>query len=890
MIRACKVNHLCNPLGFDLGQPVFSWKSDGEACRLVVARDSGLTDVLYDSDTAPLDPLCTQPDFPLEPRTRYYWTVGGQVQWFETAKLEEPWDAQWIGCDRSEKRHPIFSKTICPKKEVASARLYICGLGLYEASLNGRKLGHEYLTPFCNDYNSWVQYQTYDITDGLEPESILSVLLGNGWYGGRFGFETETDTPPFYGNDWKLLAEIRIRYTDGTEEVIGTDESWTVTRSNITFSNIYDGERLDNTLPALPAEKPFLCPAPKGKLTARVSPPVTAHEILPVKQVIHTPAGETVMDFGQNMAGIFRIRVNLPTGTKLHLQFGEILQQENFYRDNLRSALAEYIYISDGKETVLEPKFTFYGFRYMKVEGAQIPAEDIQAVALYSEIPTIGTLSTGHTLINQLISNTVWGQKSNFLDVPTDCPQRDERMGWTGDTQVFTPTASYFTDSTAFYHKFLTDLNHEQKALGGAVPNTVPSVGKPGSATAWGDAAVIVPWTVYRFTGDAAFLKDHYEGMKAWILWCKAEYDAGRWLTQFHFGDWLALDGPKDGGGMLGGTDTGFIAAAYLMRSARMTAESARVLGLGEDALMLQELSDTVLQDIRQEYYSPTGRCCIDTQTAHLLTLNFGLHPNQEKAQAALLAKLEHAGGMLETGFVGTPILCPTLSRFGLHNKAYDLLLNEQIPGWLYPVTMGATTIWERWNSVLPDGSISDTGMNSLNHYSYGSIVEWIWSWAAGLEALEPGFRKAAIHPVPNWYLRHLDAEYDSASGKYEVHWNCTDDTHVTIDITVPYGCTADLTLPFAPEEAYTAGHLLKAGSYRFCYETTEPLRSVYNADMVLRTLYADPRVLAALKKTVPGADQIPHSMQHLTLRQILGIMGRIDEVDKVNAALRPIE
>ncbi|MCF0135300.1 MAG: family 78 glycoside hydrolase catalytic domain, partial [Lachnospiraceae bacterium] len=721
MIRSCQVNHMTNPLGFDFGTPVFSWKGDLEKYRLRIAADESFREILYDSGTAALDSLCTCPKLALSPRTRYYWTVGGEIQWFETAKMDEPWQAAWISCDRSETRHPLFSKQIDICKDILSARAYICGLGLYEASINGSKLGQEYFAPFCTDYNTWVQYQTYDITDLLAKENTFSVLLGNGWYGGRFGFNSRDDSKPYFGDNWKLLAEIHICYSDGTEEVIGTDESWTVTRSNITFSNIYDGERVDGTLESLLPVPALLCDGPKGKLSARVSPPVTAHEVFSVKEVIHTPAGETVMDFGQNMAGIFQIRLQLPAGEKLRLQFGETLQDGNFYRDNLRTAKAEYLWVSDGKEHVLEPKFTFYGFRFMKIEGAELPADDIKAIALYSAIPPIGRISTGNEPVNQLISNILWGQKSNFLDVPTDCPQRDERMGWTGDAQVFAPTACYMTNAAAFYHKYLTDLNHEQAVLGGAVPNVIPSLGQRGISSAWGDAAVIIPRTVYQFTGDTSFLASHYEGMKAWVLWCKAQYDAGTWLTQFHFGDWLALDGPKAGDGMLGGTDTAFVAAAYLVRSAQLCAEAAHILGLKEDNLLLRQIGEMVLEDLQQEFFSPRGRCCIDTQTGHLLTLAFNLHPNRKRAAAALKKKLAQSNGKADTGFVGTPLLCPTLSAEGMHKEAYKLLLNEEIPGWLYQVKMGATTVWERWNSVMPDGLVSSTGMNSLNHYAYGS-------------------------------------------------------------------------------------------------------------------------------------------------------------------------
>ncbi len=869
-----RVNHLDFPLGFDLGNPVFTWKGYSGQYRLLLARDEKMSDIVYDSGMTGLNPLCTCPKIPLVPRTRYYWSVTGAEgesgqAWFETSKMEEPWAAKWIGCDRGEPRHPVFSKKLDLTKPVLKARLYICGLGLYEVFIDGKRVSEELFTPYCSDYNSWVQYQTYDITPHLKESSVLSVLLGNGWYGGRFGFSSKPGGSPYYGDDWKLIAEIRVTFADGSESVYGTDESWTVTRSRITFSNIYDGERADETLPELKPTAAETAKPPKGELLARLSVPVTVHEELPVKEIVHTPAGETVLDIGQNIAGIFRMRVKIPAGERLVLQFGEILQQGNFYRDNLRTAQARYEWVSDGQEHVLSPHFTWFGYRYVKVEGTQPALEDFTALAVYSQIPAIGQLRTGNELVNRLILNTMWGQKDNFLDVPTDCPQRDERMGWTGDAQVFAPTACYLTDCTGFFHKYLTDMNREQAVLDGAVPNVIPSFGMDQeSSTAWGDAAVRIPWTIYCFSGDEQFLDRHYEGMAGWVNWCAKEYDAGRWLTQFHFGDWLALDGAGGADSTLGGTDEAFIALAYLIESTRLTQQAAKILGKEEDSLTFSALRERLLKDLHQEYFSPSGRCCIDTQTAHLLTLAFALSDKRGKAADALGRKLKQSNGELRTGFVGTPLLCPTLSELGRYEDAYNLLLNEDYPGWLYEVKLGATTVWERWNSVLEDGSISSTGMNSLNHYSYGSIVEWMWRWAAGIEAVTPGFKEVKIHPVPDWRLRTLDAVYDSVSGRYEVHWNCVDERHLTVRVTVPYGCTAHLTLPYAPESAYPNGEILEEGSYEFCYETVQPLRRIFSTSMPLGELLEEKVAHKILSRMFPGIEQVPASMRSMTFRE----------------------
>lgn len=355
-------------------------------------------------------------------------TAVSEVQFFETGKRNEAWTGKWISCDSKENRHPYFEKEIVPAKEVAKARLYVCGLGLYEVYVDEKRVGDEYLTPYSNDYNEWVQYQTYDVTEEVSKQGMLRVLLGNGWYKARFGFSAFEDKG-FYGNEWKLIAELHLTYADGSEEVIGTDESWQVRRSKIAFSNLYDGEHRDDTLSELPLEKAVFCEAPKGELTERMSLPVTIHETFEPKELLHTPAGELVFDMGQEFTGIFKLHVNVPAGTKIHVQTGEILQRGNFYNDNLRSAKSEYIYISDGTEMDLVPHFTFYGYRYVKIEGIpDLKKEDFTGLSYYSNITATGWMKTGSDLVNQLISNVRWGLKCNFVDVPTDCPQRDERM------------------------------------------------------------------------------------------------------------------------------------------------------------------------------------------------------------------------------------------------------------------------------------------------------------------------------------------------------------------------------------------------------------------------------------------------------------------------------
>lgn len=540
--------------------------------------------------------------------------------------------------------------------------------------------------------------------------------------------------------------------------------------------------------------------------------------------MIETPAGELVADTKQNLSGVFSLRIHEPKGSVIRLQFGEVLQDGNFYRDNLRSAKQEFVYISDGNEHVLRPHFTFYGFRYIKIEGiTNFKSGDLTVHAVYSDIQMTGKLTTGHAKVNRLIQNTIWGMKSNFVDVPTDCPQRDERMGWTGDAQAFSPTAMYLADTYAFYRKFLYDCKKEQEAHGGMVPDTIPAAGMKGCSSVWGDATCIIPWNMYLFYGDKSILEEHYDSMVAWVEYIrKVDDDNHGYRKIFHYGDWLALDSKTPGVAQVrGGTDEGFIADIYYRKSALLVAKTARLLGKEADVLKYNQLADKILEGILYEYYTPSGRCAIDTQTAAVLSLLEGIG-SQERTKAQLKELLEANYGMLKTGFVGTPFLCPMLSENGMEKMAWELLFNEDYPGWLHEVNLGATTVWERWNSLDEDGHISSTGMNSLNHYTYGSIVEWIWKYAAGLRPLEeePGFRKVCIAPSVSWQMKYLDAEYVSSAGTYEIHWDLPDKQHIHICITVPVGCEALVCLPHSKEEAF----VVSGETIDRVYQTDEPL------------------------------------------------------------------
>lgn len=901
-IYDAKVNHLVNPLGFWMQDTVFSWKvANAEGTRQDAARiavytkdqKTILADTGWDKKASSLG---TKVTITLLPRTKYYWKVfvrsnageeaESDFQWFETGKRDEPWTAKWISVDSSRERHPFFEKEIVPRGKVKNARLYVCGLGLYEGYYNGNRIGEEYLTPYSNDYNRWVQVETFDVTDLMTQKETLSFLLGNGWYKGRFGFFAKEEKG-YYGNEWKLLAELHLEYEDGTTDVIGTDDTWTVTRSNITYSSLYDGERRDDTLDPLPKENVVYCDAPKGTLTDRLSLPVTVHEVFEPKELIPTPLGEQVLDMGQEFSGIFTLRVHEPKGTVIHIQTGEILQNGDFYRDNLRSAKSEYWYTSNGEETTIKPHFTYYGYRYVKIEGvADLKKEDFKGLALYSGIEEKGNIVTGHVLVNQLISNVRWGLRSNFVDVPTDCPQRDERMGWTGDAQVFSPTAMYLTDCWAFYQKYLYDMNEEQKDLGGMVPDVVPSAGDRETSSVWGDAACIIPWNLYVFYGDKTILEHQYDSMKAWVEYIRKEDgNDHRWRKVFHYGDWLALDHPAGGAEQtFGGTDEEFIASVYYAASAQILSKASHVLGKKEEEKEYAALSQREFADIRREYYSATGRCCIKTQTALVLTLKYHLSSNEELVKKQLRKLFRDGGDKLKTGFVGTPLLCHVLSDNGMEDLSWKLLLNEEYPGWLREVKLGATTVWERWNSLLDDGTISGTSMNSMNHYAYGSIVEWIFRHAAGLNVSEQGIgaKYMVIAPEPNEKVQHLSAEYDSPSGLWNVSWEVLEPTRIRLLVTVPFDCEAEIVFPFSNQRKKVG-----AGSYEFVYETQRLVKTFLSTSTPIRELASHPEVKEALKGII-DLDQVSWHMQQLSLREMASLYQgsmneqKLDEIDEI--------
>ena len=831
-----RTNHLTNPVGFSLTPLSLSWvaESTGKkpvSARVEIALDEAFTCIVSDSGVREdISHLAYTPDLALKPRTRYWWRVTvnadngdtgvSEPAFFETGKMDEPWTASWITSPYEDKDRQFYLKHTFDGTGVVKARVYALGLGSYELWLNGEKTTDEVLLPGSHAYDHWLQTQTFDITAMVEPgENTIGAMMAPGWYMGRFGFGGAGKH--HYGDQMKFIAEIRLTMADGSEKVITTGEDWLCAPSFITDSSIYDGEHQDRRLLAdLKWEPAVTCEGRTEFLTDRYSPRIAVTETIKPLEIIHTPKGETVIDFGQNMTGWVEFDCDLPAGTRVWLGFGELMQEGCFYRDNLRSALAEFSFISDGKPAHVRPYGTFYGFRYVKVEGMDVDPAAFTACVIHTEMDRTGEIVTSDSRLNRLFLNANWSQRDNFLDVPTDCPQRDERMGWTGDAQIFAGTACFNMYTPAFYAKYMEDLMYEQKPLNGGVPHVIPAI-KPAmikehSSCAWGDVACVLPWQLYQYYGNKEMLRRHYPAMKGWVDFIKGRDDADSgkrlWQTGFHYADWLALDNYKDPRSSFGGTDCYYVASAYYAYSAVLTAKAARALGEDEDAAYYENLAKEIKAAITAEYFSPNGRCVCNTQTALVVALYMDLVPGEMRPRliANLRGKLEENKLHLNTGFVGTPYLCPTLSENGSADYAYTLLFNDDYPSWLYEVNLGATTIWERWNSVLADGTISDTiEMNSLNHYAYGSIVEWMYRYMCGLRPVTPGCTVMHIEPQPDKRLQSAKASYDSASGRYESGWSFDGDT-VKYEITVPFGCEAEVVLP--GREPVT----LTAGSYTF--------------------------------------------------------------------------
>ena len=877
-ISQIRINGVKEPLGFTMDSIDVAWKVIETESRkaadcsieLTEAGEQGL--VAVSMSGAYLDWTGQIIEAELKPRTEYIVRIcvegdaGDSAcaeSRFETGKMGEPWQAEWIAAAEGDDCHPLMKKSFDVKSGLKRARLYATGVGLFEAYINGEKLGDEYLLPGVTDYEKRIQVITFPVNGLKEGENELSFLLGKGWYMGTFGLEM---SEKYYGSRMAAIGELHLEYEDGSEDVICTDSSFVYAPSEIRESGIYYGETIvKKTIGAKEWKRVKVIRRfdketgtwnlGKEHLSDRLSPAIRVMEIIPAAEVIKTPAGETVIDFGQNFAGFPEFDADFTAGTEIVLDFGEVLQQGNFYRGNYREANSQLVYVSDGTKETVRPHFTFFGFRYVKVTGweGELTADKFRGCVVYSDMARTGMIHTGNAKINRLYENGVWGLKSNFIDMPTDCPQRNERLGWTGDAQIFAPTASYHMDTRAFFHKFEQDLMDAQEDIGGAVPNYVPNLFNMKDATsAWGDIGTFLPMTMWKYYGSRKDLEFAYPMMTGWVDYMD-RMDAAKgertytFSPGFQFGDWLALDGPSETS-FKGSTDDNYLGAVYYYQSAKLTADAAEILGKQEDAARYDKLAMNIRNGILNEYFTPNGRFAMDTQASYVVALKFGLWIDHDRLVAQFVERLKKDSFNIKCGFVGAPLLCTVLAEHGRADLAYDFLMKEDFPSWLYCVNLGATTIWERWNSVGPDGTISDTGMNSLNHYSYGSVMEFVYGYAAGIRPLDPGFRRAVIAPNPDYRLPQMECSYDSAAGRYVCNTSINSDGTFSAHIEIPFGCEGEVTLPGSGKPA----EVLAAGKYDYCYKPSKDFRKPFDETTPIARLGENEQAAGILFSLVP--------------------------------------
>ncbi len=781
--------------------------------------------------------------------------------------LMEPgeWKAEFVSAeteaDKDNSKGTYLRKQFAKKGKVREAYVCATALGLYQLYLNGRRVGQDEMTPGWTSYHKHLCYQVYDVTGQLqEPgtECCIGALVGAGYYKGEMGF---LHLRNYYGTRTGFLCQLRIVYEDGSREEVCTDESWQGRDSPILFSEIYDGEIYDARLEtegwcspgsmegngsspdaagqvnmaergsgfrngspgvadpldstADPWRNVSVVPFDKRVLSSQSGGKVGRMEEFPAQRIFVTPKGELVADFGQNMAGwVTGVLHNTKAGDRLELRCFETLDQDgNVYTENLRAAKAAFVYYCRGGEREeFCPHFTYMGFRYVYIAASpcEMRAEDLKACALYSRMEQTGYFHCSNEDLNRLWSNITWGLKSNFLDIPTDCPQRDERLGWTGDAQIFCRTASYIMNTYLFFEKWLKDVAADQTPEGG-VPHIVPDIVTPyigkvhdwllsqgtHSAAGWADVAVLNPWNLYLTFGDEQILRDQYESMKAWIRFMESHGDGVTWDYRLQFGDWVALDAEE--GSYYGATPTELTCAAYYAYSTGIFAKIAGILGVEEDAAYFGALAEQARKGFGERYFDPeTKGMRVQTQTAHIIALYFDLTPEEYRTQTVkeLLDLLAAEDGHLVTGFLGTPYFTHVLSGNGHLKEAYELLLKEDFPSWLYQVKQGASTVWEHWDGMRPDGSMWSPDMNSFNHYAYGAVGEWMVRVMAGLELQErePGYHRTLLYPRPGGRLASVTGRYESRYGTVGCGWKLAGN-RLEVSYQIPANTRADIRL-----------------------------------------------------------------------------------------------
>lgn len=845
LVSDLSCEHKINPMGIDLAQPRLSWKINGTgrnimqtsySIRVATNKNFAAKTIVWQSEkiNSAESVLQSYAGKALQSGQRYYWQVKvwdankNESVWSTAAfwdmGLLQPnnWKANWIQPVQDTTRHIpglLVRKDFVVKKKIATAKVYVTSHGFYELYFNGKKAGDEVLTPGWTAYQKRLQYQVYDVSDMLQQgNNAVGAMLGDGWYRGSLAWENNWG---IWGKRLALLCQLQIQYADGTTESVITDNTWKGTQDGpVTVNGIYDGEDYDarkemngwsnNGFDDGKWKNVTAVNFSKNDLIATQTVPVKKIQELQALKIFRTPKGELVVDFGQNMVGWIKLKVKGNAGTTVSIRHAEVLDKYgNFYIDNLRAARATAKYTLKGGDTeTYEPRFTFFGFRYIAVSGypGELKPGDVTGVVVHSDMKPTGTFECSNALINQLQHNIEWGQKGNFVDVPTDCPQRDERLGWTGDAQAFCRTAAFNMDVAAFFTKWLKDLSADQYP-DGKVPFVIPNALKNSNATSagWGDVATIAPWTIYNVYGDKQILETQYQSMKAYVEYIrKIAGETYLWKGGSIFGDWLFYKSMRQTEND-GYTSPDMIATMFYAYSSKLLAQTAAVLGKTADEKIYNDIFEKVKNAFNKNYVTTAGRIASESQTAYVLALNFNLLPNEMRPIATqyLVDDIKGRGNHLSTGFLGTPYLCHVLTENGRSDVAYDLLLQESFPSWLYPVKMGATTIWERWDGQKTDSTFQDVGMNSFNHYAYGAIGDWMYRVAAGIEIGAPGYKYILIQPQTDKRLSFAKAAFESSYGKIASGWQ-TKNGKIMVTVSIPPNTTATIKLPAVAIETIT--------------------------------------------------------------------------------------
>ncbi len=859
-VQSIQIENQQAPQGIGVTHPRFSWKLSSPnrnvtqksySIHVLAGRNTVWKSGKIDSDQSIFIPYAGSD---LQSNQAYQVAVqvwdnqgkASKVLWteFKTSLLyTADWKAKWISSgiasDTVDGRVPILAKSFFAKKEVKSARLFITARGLYEATINGKRVGDAFLNPGWTSYNKHLQFQVYDISAEVKKGlNQLDVLMGSGWFRTRIAWENNKN---FYGAQTALLSQLEITYADGSTESVISDNSWKASLSSILASEIYDGEKQDTRLRPTTWSPVVETMASMDVLHAQENEPIRKQEHLKVAKILRTKSGKTILDFGQNVVGWVKLSVKGKAGQVVKLHHVEMLDKMGEpYFANLRSAKAQASYILNGDQQVLEPHFTFFGFRYVQVEGLDVQAEDYEAIALNSDMKSTGSFETSNALLNQLQSNIRWGQKGNFLDVPTDCPQRDERLGWTGDAEVFSRTAAFNFNVNQFFAKWLKDVAADQ-APNGAVPFVIPDVltrttiGKENNqagAAGWSDASIIIPYNVYTTYGDKQVLENQYASMKAYLNYVRGAAKNDLWNTGFQFADWLSYR-VDDSKGMIGQksavTDNYLVAQCFYAYNTQLMIKTARILGKMEDYKEWERLLDRIKLQFQKEFMTANGRLISETQTAYILALQFDMIPGslRQAALDRLVTNIESYKYHLTTGFLGTPFLNPVLTRFGRNDVAYKLLLQDTYPSWLYPIKAhGATTIWERWDSMKPDSTFQDPSMTSFNHYAYGAIGDWMYRTVGGIDTEEfdgAGYKQIVIKPELGGGLSFTKTSLETPYGKVSSDWRL-DSGVFTLTVEVPVNATATVQLPrvgsgqMAQDGEMMTGDRVRIGSGKYVF------------------------------------------------------------------------